>query len=376
MAKGLIINGAKERTGVANYINLILKYSKFEYDILDISAFSKTRDGDFPRSISGDNYIFEANGQIWNDLISIFVGSFKKKLSHFVSKVKTKYDFVLISQQDWSFLASVFYKRYANRVVVTVHDAGIFSSKIHPYRFLLNFNFKKLKRQEIACVMYDSKRTMEEVNETFEVGHKGKLVELTVDHSRYKRLDKKDCRKKLKLPLDKTLILSVGRDNYVKNLPTLLHSIPFISAEGFILVRIGKFGYSFGDYDSLPVEIKSKILIFEDVDNDNLPIFYGASDIFVFPSEKEGFGLELVEAILSGNRVVAVNKAPMNDIAASYAYFVESARDHLELARVISKVIIESRKESEMKIPTSEWINRFSVERFISEVENCLMPDV
>jgi glycosyltransferase involved in cell wall biosynthesis len=374
MTKGLIINGAGERTGVANYVNLILKYSKFDYDILNISVFTKSRDGEFPMTSSGRNYFFETKGGIWSDLLSIFTGLFRRRLSLFVSNIGASYDFVLISQQDWSFLAPIFYKRNSNRVVVTVHDAGIFRYRFHPYRFLLNFNFKRLKREEIAYVMYDSKLTMEKINEKYGVGNKGMLVELTVDPLTYYKRDKLECRRKLKLPLDKTLILSVGRDTYVKNLPALLLSIPFIDADQFILVRVGKLDNSLKYYESLPAEVKSKIVIIDDVDNNTLPLYYGASDIFVFPSPIEGFGLELIEAIFSGNLVVTVNSAPMNDIVAEYGYFVENAKDHQELAKVISKAISEIREGKGIKSISPEWSKRFSIERFISEVESCLMP--
>lgn len=42
--------------------------------------------------------------------------------------------------------------------------------------------------------------------------------------------------------------------------------------------------------------------------------FYASSDIFVFPSELEGFGQVLLESIASGTPVICANKPPMSEI--------------------------------------------------------------
>ncbi len=50
------------------------------------------------------------------------------------------------------------------------------------------------------------------------------------------------------------------------------------------------------------------------VETDDLSIYFASSDLFVFPSELEGFGQVILESMASGTPVICVNKLPMNKI--------------------------------------------------------------
>jgi glycosyltransferase involved in cell wall biosynthesis len=50
------------------------------------------------------------------------------------------------------------------------------------------------------------------------------------------------------------------------------------------------------------------------IKDESLPSFYATSDIYVFPSELEGFGQVLLEAMASGTPVICTNISPMKEI--------------------------------------------------------------
>ncbi len=62
------------------------------------------------------------------------------------------------------------------------------------------------------------------------------------------------------------------------------------------------------------------------VDDDDKPSLYRLADVFVYPSNYEGFGLPVIEAMASGTPVVARDIPVMREITGDAAYLVDDAR--------------------------------------------------
>ena len=155
---------------------------------------------------------------------------------------------------------------------------------------------------------------------------------------------------------------------------SFVNSIKHIKNDNIVYIRIGKLVYSKKDYDRLPQSLKERIIIVEGVSDDILPFYYNASDIFVFPSLKEGFGLELVEAHLSGNIIVTTDRPPMNDLIIPEASLLtKNPENPAEIANLIDEASSKLNSMLEKLMNTVKaYKNRFSNERFISNVENIL----
>lgn len=74
------------------------------------------------------------------------------------------------------------------------------------------------------------------------------------------------------------------------------------------------------------------------VDEADKPSLYRLADVFVFPSEYEGFGLSPLEAMACGTPTVAFNEPIFDEVLAEGAYLVEDAR---EMAGAIIALLIQ-----------------------------------
>ena len=145
---------------------------------------------------------------------------------------------------------------------------------------------------------------------------------------------------------DDVRLLYVGPHELRKGLPFLLQALAFLRAERLPvrLTLIGT-GSQLGNLERLAVKLGvSKSVEFmgyvPDPDDSVLPRFYSESDIFVLPSEREGFGFVLVEAMASGLPVVAGNVSAMPEIVGDGGILVPP-RDAPALAEAL-RFLVES----------------------------------
>jgi len=160
----------------------------------------------------------------------------------------------------------------------------------------------------------------------------GKIVEIPhgIDVGRFKkRADKWETRKKWELPLDKPLLLTVGRYHPKKGfaiIPKVARILkvrgisffwlivgkhterldPLIEQEGVGDVVRTKREVSFSSPLAGPAELK--------LPNDELVELYQCADIFAFPSLLETFGRVLIEAMAVGLPVVTVDAPGCRDV--------------------------------------------------------------
>jgi glycosyltransferase involved in cell wall biosynthesis len=142
-----------------------------------------------------------------------------------------------------------------------------------------------------------------------------------VDLERFKpvgRPERGEIRRRLNLPQDRTLIVFAGRLSRAKGIEMLLHAWPDLLARhpDLYLVIVGSGGGSFDDCEpDLRDFVKQRGL--EDSVHfagmsSNVEEFLQAGDVFVFPSDYEGFSLGLVEALGTAipSVVTSVGAAP------------------------------------------------------------------
>ena len=169
-------------------------------------------------------------------------------------------------------------------------------------------------------------------------------------HFRQLKQSKQELRKKLGIPVEKKIVLSVSTSQPRKNLPTVEKVMNFLG-EDFFLVRIGQ-------------KLNTGIA-FSNVSNETVNEIYNASDVLLFPTLEEGFGSPLPEAFAVGLPVVASNIPVILEIAGDSAIFVDPM-DVQSIAESVKVAISEGQELARKGLARS---NLFSYSRFCENLK-------
>jgi glycosyltransferase involved in cell wall biosynthesis len=139
-------------------------------------------------------------------------------------------------------------------------------------------------------------------------------------------------------------LLYVGSELPRKNLVTVLSALAKVkeSHSDVWLLKVGSPGLEhFRTQTEAAVKrlgLEGSVLFMGRVPDEDLPLFYGASDLLVHPSKLEGFGFPVLEAMACGTPVVCSNSASLPEIAGDAAIFFDPTRPD-EMATAIRRVL-------------------------------------
>lgn len=192
--------------------------------------------------------------------------------------------------------------------LVTFHDIIAMKSSDNASRSyikLMRSNLKKYfnVRNAIATTNY-VKRDLEKYGYTGTVH----VIGYPVDKSFFCLNDKSGIRKKLGLPLDKKILLSVSTPEPRKNV-AIIQKVMESFSDDFLIVRVGK-------------GIKAN-RIYENLSPAELNLLYNSADVFLSTSLEEGFGLPSIEAMACGLPVVLSDREFFREVADNAAVFVD-----------------------------------------------------
>lgn len=165
-------------------------------------------------------------------------------------------------------------------------------------------------------------------------GHKAFTIPNPIDTEIFHKMDKAGCRKKLKLPVDKKIILFGAVNSTTdrrKGYKMLKDAISHLNHKSeYVLVVFGceKFDDAFSDIQTFCMGI---------IKNDKeLAILYNAADVFVAPSIQENLANTVVESIACGTPVAAFNIGGMKDmIISGFNGYLAKPYDTMQLSNGI-----------------------------------------
>ncbi len=174
-----------------------------------------------------------------------------------------------------------------------------------------------------------------------------------------------DIRHELNIPLDKTILITVGRLYPVKGVEFLIKSINLLKEthDDFKLLIIGD-GSERNNLERLSEElnIKDYIEFRGRVPNEEIPLYLKASDIFVLPSLSEGFPNALLEAMASGLPVIATNIRGLDEIIEDGINgFLVNPKSPEEIANKLNHIIQDNSlsksfsQNNKLKAKKYEW---------------------
>lgn len=156
-------------------------------------------------------------------------------------------------------------------------------------------------------------------------------------------------------------ILHIGTLQPRKNIPTLLEAFKQIERLGLTLVLVGGKGWLYDEIfrrvESLGLQDAVRFTGY--VPDDELPLWYNAASLFVFPSLHEGFGMPVVEAMACGTPVVASNLPSVGEAVGEAALLFDPL-NALELAERMLAVVKDDALWAKMSEAGLAQASRFS----------------
>lgn len=222
---------------------------------------------------------------------------------------KEKPDLVISVAFWFPSLYMSFFKKYLSCKLVILTDAIAQTEKNNSKLRVL---IRKLIAKNTDAFIASSDLTVEYLNKKFPKATVKKSIQ-TIDIEEWKRkvekLPKKALvRNQLKLPDDKTILLSIGNFIELKNLGKLIDLVKNLDNCILILLGEGELKKEF-QAKIMRYEIQDKVKLVSRKEGDALKMYFKASDMFIFPSKRDTFGYVVVEALASGLPVICSKNA-------------------------------------------------------------------
>ena len=97
-----------------------------------------------------------------------------------------------------------------------------------------------------------------------------------------------------------------------------------------------------------------------------MPLWYNAADLFVYPSEYEGFGLPALEALACGTPVVASNRSSLPEVVGDAGVLVDPT-DTAAMADAMQRVLEDERLQAHLSAAGPEQARPFTWRRMAEE---------
>ena len=152
--------------------------------------------------------------------------------------------------------------------------------------------------------------------------------------------------------LVRPFVLFVGTLEPRKNVDVLVRAFGVVARDGFAgdLVLAGGSGWGTEAIDAALAEspVRDRIRRIGYVKQEDLPYWYCAADLVVYPSSYEGFGIPVLEAMASGTPVITSNRSSLPEVAGDAALTVDP-RDIPQLATAMTVVLASPERRATMR---------------------------
>jgi len=279
---------------------------------------------------------------------------------------KQKIDFDLIHAHfvyPSGYVASKIKKNYKKKLIITGHGFDVYD---FPYRSKQN---KKIFIDTLHAANFFitvSKKNLS-IAKSFLNLDKKSIVIPNGFSNEFGLFSKITARKKLKLNLNKKIILHVGAYKInIKNQINLIRAISELlnTRKDFILYLIGSGKDEKKIRDKIKeLKLDKYVKLIGSITHDKMPLWMSASDLFVFPSYSESFGIVQIEAMACGIPVIATINGGSEEIITDkeIGLLLEDPKDYKALANLIN--IGLNKKWDYKKIKT--YAGNFSLKKII-----------
>jgi len=194
-------------------------------------------------------------------------------------------------------------------VAITVRGHDVNDMRHHPVRWSMT----KFALSRADLVLSVSKTLLDEAIKAGARPPMARAVTNGVDPSVFHPLDQRECRRRLGLPIDRKIVVSVGHMIERKGFHVLIEALSLIPVEERpLLVIVGGRGEEFDFRPRLDEQV-NRLSLHDDVLftgtrlNTEICPYYNAADVSALASSREGWPNVLFESLACGRPVVATD---------------------------------------------------------------------
>jgi glycosyltransferase involved in cell wall biosynthesis len=242
-------------------------------------------------------------------------------------------------------------KQFKGKKIVTIHDL-IFLRYPHLYPLLDRLIYRR--KFYAACKHADviiaiSEETKKDIILYFNIpAQKIKVIYQSCDDSFYKNYTEneiQDVKNTHQLPT--SYLLYVGTIEKRKNLLTIIKSLKQVKE--IALIVIGKKTEYFNEIEQFisQNELNNRVLFLENVTNSQLPIIYQNASVFIYPSIFEGFGIPIIEALISKTPVITNKNGCFPEAGGPNSIYIDPLNETL-LADKINELLNSEKLRNEI----------------------------
>jgi glycosyltransferase involved in cell wall biosynthesis len=219
-------------------------------------------------------------------------------------------------------------QRYTGRYAVVMHDALL---EVLPGAFsrgaLMRRGLYRRSAQRAACVLAPSEASKRDLERVYGLDSaRVEAIPLGVD-DRFRQATDDDARRVREAYGlgERPVILFVGKLSKRRNLPELVQAVAALRSD-HVLALVGEDHLGLGlEEIGREAGIGDRLRKLGFVPDDDLPALYRAAEIFVYPSDYEGFGIPVLEAMAAGTPAVTLDNSALVEVAGDAAVLLPSA---------------------------------------------------
>jgi glycosyltransferase involved in cell wall biosynthesis len=166
-------------------------------------------------------------------------------------------------------------------------------------------------------------------------------------------------------------VLYFGSNKPHKNIPRLVEAFATSGIRDEVLVIAGHWDGRYPEAKQAVerLGLQDTVRFIGPVQDADLPALYGGAELFVFPSEYEGFGLPVLEAMACGVPVVCSNRSSLPEVADDAALLCDP-HDVEALARTIAQAATDREMRADLRQRGLARAAQFSWERAAAQTRD------
>ena len=365
--------------GMAKYQNEIFKrVTGVTFNIIEYTSLTHTTElkykSLFPpkpenssNSPQNDSFKYTLLNNVINTGMSISNKIDKRRYSNLVkSKVKNG-NVKHIVYQNLAYLLNLV---DLEKTIVTCHDLipWVYEKDRSPF-WKANINGLK-KADRIITVSSFSKNEI--INHLKYPADKIHVIPNAVDHSIYYKNPDKTILNRLNIARDDPIILYVGSEEPRQNVDKLIKAFAKLKNKipNAKIIKIGDSNL-LGTREKLfklinELNLQKDVIFAGSVPEKELPQWYNAADLLVYPCDYAGFGLPPLEAMACGTPVITSNTTSLPEVVGDAGIMIDPA-DINKLSQEIYSVLTDKDLQKDMSKKGLKRASRFNWDKSASE---------